>query len=129
MAKKVSAGGDLIITQLFFNNQDFFFFEKRMREKGITVPILPGIMPITNYNQIVRFTQNCGAKMSESLLKDLEKLQDDPEGIQKYGINYALKQCEELIAHGVPGIHLYTLNKSHSAQTIITTLRKKIKKS
>lgn len=126
LVKKVSVGGDFIITQLFFNNQDFFFFEKRMREKGVKVPIIPGIMPITNYSQILRFTQSCGAKMPGKLLKDLEKIQNDAEGVQKYGIDYATRQCEELINHGVAGIHLYTLNKSRSAQTIITNLKKRL---
>lgn len=127
LSGKVAAGGDFIVTQLFFNNQDFFHFEKRMKEKGVQAPIVPGIMPITNFHQIVRFTQSCGAHMPEKLLKELEPLQNDPDAVQRYGIQYATRQCEELIARGVPGIHFYTLNKSRAVQTIISNLNQKLK--
>lgn len=123
LEQKVAAGADFIISQLFFNNQDFFAFEKRVREKGITIPIIPGIMPITNYTQIVRFSQMCGAKIPEGVTRDLEVVKDNLEAVQAYGIDYATKQCRELIAHGVPGIHFYTLNKSRSAKTIIENLK------
>ena len=122
---KVSAGADLIITQLFFNNDDFFRFEKRIREKGITVPIIPGIMPITNFSQIVKFTQMCGAKIPPRVASDLEPVKEDPESVQAYGIDFATRQCEELIAKGVPGIHFYTLNRSKSTKAIIENLRKR----
>ncbi len=121
--EKVKAGADVIITQLFFDNHDFFAFEKRMHEKGITVPIIPGIMPITNYNQIMRFTRICGAKMPAKLLSDLDVVQNDVEAVQRLGVEYATVQCRELIAHGVPGIHFYTLNKSNASQEIIKNLR------
>lgn len=123
LRQKVMAGADFIITQLFFDNRDFFAFETRMREKGVTVPIIPGIMPITNYSQIVRFTQTCGAKIPERVARDLETIQNDQEAVQEYGIAHATRQCKELIAHGVPGIHFYTLNKSNSTQRIIENLR------
>ena len=123
LTQKVKAGGDFIITQLFFDNHDFFTFEKRIREKGVTVPIIPGIMPITNYHQILRFTQMCGAKIPEKIIRDLQPIRDDVVEVQRYGIEYATSQCKELIAHGVPGIHFYTLNKSNASQEIIRGLK------
>lgn len=123
LRQKVNAGADLVITQLFFRNRDFFTFEKRMRERGVTVPIIPGIMPITNFNQIVRFTQICGASIPQEARRELEIIRNDSDAVQEYGIAYATRQCRELIAHGVPGIHFYTLNKSKSSQRIIQNLR------
>lgn len=123
LRQKVMAGADFIITQLFLDNRDFFAFERRMREKGVTVPIIPGIMPITNYNQIMRFTQTCGARIPEKLTRDLEAIQSNPEAVQQYGIEHATRQCKELIAHGVPGIHFYTLNKSTATRKIVENLR------
>jgi len=123
LRRKVMAGADFIITQLFFDNRDFFAFERRMREKGVTVPIIPGIMPITNYNQIVRFTQTCGAKIPEGVTNDLEHIKSDPELVRRYGVEYATRQCRELILHGVPGIHFYTLNNSDSSRRIVENLR------
>jgi methylenetetrahydrofolate reductase (NADPH) len=123
LRQKVRAGADFIITQLFFDNNDFYTFEKRMREKGVTVPIIPGIMPITNYHQIVRFTQTCGAKIPKQLRKDLETIQDNQEAVEQLGVKYATQQCKELITHGVPGIHFYTLNRSESTRKIVQELR------
>ncbi|HXY83685.1 MAG TPA: methylenetetrahydrofolate reductase [NAD(P)H] [Candidatus Saccharimonadales bacterium] len=123
LTQKVKAGADFIITQLFFDNTNFFIFENRMREKGVRVPIIPGIMPITNYHQILRFTQMCGAKMPEQLMRGLQPIQNNVEEVQRYGIEYATRQCEELIAHGVPGIHFYTLNKSNASWQIIRNIR------
>ncbi|HXY82414.1 MAG TPA: methylenetetrahydrofolate reductase, partial [Candidatus Saccharimonadales bacterium] len=87
------------------------------------VPIIPGIMPITNYHQILRFTQMCGTKMPEQLMRGLRPIQNNVEEVQRYGIEYATRQCEELIAHGVPGIHFYTLNKSNASWQIIRNIR------
>jgi methylenetetrahydrofolate reductase (NADPH) len=123
LQEKVNAGGDFIITQLFFDNRDFFTFEKRMREKGVTVPIIPGIMPITNYSQILRFSRVCGANIPETVVEDLEAIQHDHDAVQQYGITFATRQCRELVAHGVPGIHFYTLNKSKSSQRIYENLQ------
>ncbi len=123
LRQKVMSGADFIITQLFFDNTDFFAFERRMHEKGVSLPIIPGIMPITNYDQLVRFTKMCGAKIPEELAKGLEAIKNDAEVVQQYGIDYATRQCEELVAHGVPGIHFYTLNKSHSTRKIVENLR------
>jgi methylenetetrahydrofolate reductase (NADPH) len=122
LRQKVMAGADFVITQLFFDNRDFFAFEKSIREMGVTVPIVPGIMPITNYGQIVRFTRICGAKIPPRVATDLETIQNNHEAVQEYGILHATRQCKELISHGVPGIHFYTLNKSRSTQKIIRNI-------
>jgi len=123
LEEKVNAGADLIISQLFFENEDFFDFERNMRQRGVTVPIIPGIMPITNFQQILPFTKICGASIPYKVLADLEGIQNDPEQVQRYGIEYAKNQCGDLLAHGVPGIHFYTLNKSKATQEIIRSLK------
>ena len=122
LQEKVRSGADFIITQLFFDNRHFFRFDKRMREKGVFVPIIPGIMPITNYQQIVRFTKVCGASIPERLARDLEAIQHDPDAVQAFGIEYATQQCRELIDRGVRGIHFYTLNRSRATHEIIRRL-------
>jgi methylenetetrahydrofolate reductase (NADPH) len=121
--RKVAAGADLIITQLFFDNREFFAFETAMRKRGISVPIIPGIMPITSYKQIMRFTQMCGAKIPEAVARELRVIRNDQEAVQEYGVAYATQQCKQLIAHQVPGIHFYTLNKSKATRRVIENLR------
>jgi len=123
LEEKVKAGADLIITQLFFDNRYFFDFEKHMRERGISVPIIPGIMPITNFQQILRFTRICGATIPPKVEADLERIQDEPELVHRYGVEFATRQCKELLAHGVPGIHFFTLNKSAATREIISRLK------
>ena len=123
LQEKVEAGADFIITQLFFDNHHFFTFERSMRERGVKVPIIPGIMPITNYNQILRFTRICGATIPDKLVKDLEPIQNNLEAVHRYGVKHAIQQCEELLDHGVAGIHFYTLNKSKATGEIIRSLR------
>ncbi len=122
LEEKVRAGADFIITQLFFDNRYFFNFEKRMRERGISVPIVPGIMPITNYQQIVRFTKICGASIPPQVVRDLDAIQHNPDAVHAYGIEYATRQCRELLDHGVPGLHFYTLNRSRATREIIRRL-------
>jgi len=122
LEEKVKAGADLIITNLFFENRHFFDFEKSMHERGISIPIIPGIMPITNFQQILKFTSICGATIPERVVRDLGAIQHEPEAVRKYGIEYAKNQCRALLAHGVPGIHFYTLNKSKATQEIIRCL-------
>jgi methylenetetrahydrofolate reductase (NADPH) len=93
-----------------------------MRARGITVPIIPGIMPITNYHQILRFTEICGATIPEQVVRDLEAIESNAEAVEQYGIELATRQCKELVAHRVPGIHFYTLNRSRATQEIIRRL-------
>jgi len=123
LKQKVDAGADFVTTQLFFDNSAYFRFVESARAIGISVPIIPGIMPVTNVKQIKRFTETCGATIPVRLSEQLEQLQEDREAVVEYGIEYATGQCEELLAHGAPGIHFYTLNRSHSTFQILSRLR------
>jgi methylenetetrahydrofolate reductase (NADPH) len=123
LKKKVAAGVDFLITQLFFRNNDYFAFVRRVREAGITLPIVPGIMPITNVDQIKRFTSMCGASIPAPLLGRLEAVREDPARVAKVGIEHAVTQCRELLAGGAPGIHFYTLNRSTATRAIYERLR------
>jgi methylenetetrahydrofolate reductase (NADPH) len=121
--KKIAAGCEFLITQLFFDNQFYFDYVSRARSMGIGVPILPGIMPITNFKQVERFTKMCGASIPEPLLSELRDLQDDHHAVLSLGVAHATAQCVELLQRGAPGIHFYTLNKSPATKTILTALR------
>ncbi len=123
LQKKVDAGCEFLITQLFFDNQKYFDFVARARAAGIGVPIIPGIMPITNVRQIERFTQTCGATIPEPLLSELRAQQDDHHAVLSLGVAHATAQCLELLHRGAPGIHFYTLNRSPATRTILTALR------
>ena len=120
---KVDAGLEFVITQLFFDNAFYFDFVARARKAGITVPIVPGIMPITNYDQIQRFVRLCGATVPMRLTLQLERIKDDPEAVAQLGVAHATVQCIELLARGVPGIHFYTLNRSPATRMIVSALR------
>jgi methylenetetrahydrofolate reductase (NADPH) len=120
---KVAAGCEFLITQLFFDNQKYFDFVARARAAGIGVPIIPGIMPITNFKQVERFTRMCGATIPEPLASELRRLQDDPVGVLSLGVAHATAQCVELLQRGAPGIHFYTLNKSPATRTILMAIR------
>lgn len=123
LKRKVEAGCEFLITQLFFDNQCYWDFVARARGAGIGVPILPGIMPITNVAQVERFTQMCGATLPASLLAELRRLQDDPHAVLSLGVAHATAQCLELLQRGAPGIHFYTLNKSPATRTILMALQ------
>lgn len=120
---KVDAGLDFVITQLFFDNAFYFDFVERARRIGINVPIVPGIMPITNHEQIQRFTRMCGATVPMRLALQMERMKDQPEALVQLGVAHATVQCMELLARGVPGIHFYTLNKSPATRMIVSALR------
>ena len=120
---KVDAGLDFAITQLFFDNAFYFDFVERARRIGINVPIVPGIMPITNYEQVQRFTRMCGATVPMRLALQLERVKDQPEALVQLGVAHATVQCMELLSRGVPGIHFYTLNKSPATRMIVSALR------
>jgi methylenetetrahydrofolate reductase (NADPH) len=120
---KVKAGVDFLITQLFFDNRHYFAFVERARAAGITVPIIPGIMPIANLAQIERFTKICGATIPAVLFAELDRCRNDPAAVASLGVAHATAQCTELLHRGVPGIHFYTLNQSPATRFILTALK------
>jgi len=120
---KVQAGARFLITQLFFDNEKYFVFVEKARRLGIDVPIIPGIMPITNAEQVARFTSMCGATIPAALLSELEARRGQPEAILDLGVAYATLQCVDLLAGGVPGIHFYTLNKSPASKAVVSALK------
>ena len=121
---KIDCGADFVLTQLFFDNDDFFRFRDYLAKKlGVTVAICPGVLPILSGNQIKKFTELCGATIPQAMLKRIEELGSDDEAVKEYGIEYATAQCEELLRSGVPGIHFYTLNKSYSTSRVVANLK------
>jgi methylenetetrahydrofolate reductase (NADPH) len=123
LAEKVGAGVDFLITQLFLDNSLYFDFVRRARAAGITVPILPGVMPITRVGQIERMAAMCGSSISEPLRRELEARGEDSEAVLDFGVAYATLQCSELLAAGAPGIHFYTLNRSPATRAILSALK------
>ena len=123
LAEKVEAGTEFLITQLFFDNAFYFDFVQRAQAMRVRVPIVPGIMPITSFEQVERFTRLCGATIPMRLRLQLERYQRDPEAILELGVAHATVQCTELLSRGAPGIHFFTLNKSRATRMILTALR------
>ncbi|OQA53168.1 MAG: 5,10-methylenetetrahydrofolate reductase [Candidatus Omnitrophica bacterium ADurb.Bin292] len=119
---KVDSGADAINTQLFFDNRDYFRFVERARKAGIRIPIVPGIMPVTYGPQIEKFSKMCGAKIPLEIREAIEKFGDDQSSILRFGIDYAIRQCRELLAEGAPGLHFYTLNQSCATREIYAHL-------
>lgn len=119
---KIDQGADFVVTQLFFDNADFLEFRDYLSKLGVTVPIIPGIIPVMSGSQIKRFTALCGAQLPDKLLRRLDALGENDEAVKQFGIDYATEQCTELLNAGVPGIHFYTLNKSASTTQIVKNL-------
>ena len=119
---KIESGADFILTQLFFDNEDFFRFRDHLEKKGVSVPICPGIISILSAAQIKRFAAMCGAKLPTVLQTALEKHNGDDEACAEFGIEYATRQCAELLRHDAVGLHFYTLNKSHSTTQVLRNL-------
>ena len=117
-------GANAIVTQLFFDNNDFLRFRDGCRRMGITVPIVAGVMPVLNVSQIKRFVTMCGAKIPHPLLTRLESLGDRAEDVYKAGVEYAANQCRDLMFHGVEGLHFYTLNKHPATIDIVKQLKR-----
>jgi hypothetical protein len=118
----VDAGGEFVITQIFFDNDYFYDFVERAQRIGISVPIIPGILPILNLAQVKRFTGLSGATIPPNLARDLERLGEDDAAVRKLGIDYATQQSLGLLEQGVPGIHFYCLNRSASVKAIFKNL-------
>ena len=123
LKRKVDAGVQVLVTQLFFDSKDYFSFVARARAIGITVPVIAGIMPITNLSQVKRFTAMCGASIPAPLLARLEAAGTDAAAVQQIGVEHATAQCRELIDGGAPGIHFYTLNRSPATVEVLERLR------
>ena len=123
LERKIDAGCDFVVTQLFFDERDYFDFVSRAWSEGIEVPIIPGIMPVTNTAQIKRFTQMCGATIPAPLLANLEAAAGDADAVVAAGIEHATRQCRALLEGGAPGIHFYTLNRSLSTRKILANLQ------
>ncbi len=120
---KADSGVSFLITQLFFDNELYFRFVEEARAAGIEVPILPGVMPITDLRQIKTITGMCGATIPDALREALEWRSHDPDAVLQLGVAHATLQCAELLARGAPGIHFYTLNRSHATRAILSALR------
>ena len=120
---KVTSGATFLITQLFFDNRLYFDFVDAARATGIEVPIVPGVIPIASYAQIVRFCQLCDASIPERLGEAMDALGGDQDAEAELGMAYAARQCEELLARGAPGIHFYTLNKAPATRAVLSALR------
>ncbi|MEO6991728.1 MAG: methylenetetrahydrofolate reductase [NAD(P)H] [Candidatus Baltobacteraceae bacterium] len=120
--RKVRAGARFLVTQFFFDNDAYFAFVERARAIGIDVPIVPGIMPITNYEQIGPMTAMIGARIPARLLAELESRLGEAEAVAEFGVAYAALQCADLLARGAPGIHFYTLNKSPATRAVVSAL-------
>jgi methylenetetrahydrofolate reductase (NADPH) len=118
LKEKFAAGGNSAITQYFYNADAYFFFVDACKRAGITQPIYPGIMPITNYQNLARFSRNCGADIPRWLAKKLEEFGDDTVSVTAYGIEVVTRLCESLLAGGAPGLHFYTMNQIEPSKTI-----------
>lgn len=123
LKEKVEAGADFVITQLFFDNADYFEFRDQVAGKlGVTVPLVPGVIAIVSATQIKKFTQLCGSKIPPALAARLDEIGTDDVAAAEFGIEYATKQCEALLRAGVPGLHFYTLNKATSTVRVLKNL-------
>ncbi len=123
LVEKVAAGVDFLITQLFFDNALYFDFVARARAAGIGVPIIPGILPITQISQLERMTKMCGASIPDGLRHELHARESQPEAVIDFGVAHATLQCAELLEAGAPGIHFYTLNRSPATRAILGALK------
>ena len=119
---KINCGADFVITQMFFDNPDYFRLADYLTGQGVAVPLFPGIIPVANAGQIKKFSAMCGAKLPEAFASRLDELGDDADTVREYGIEYATGQCRELLDRGAPGLHFYTLNKSKAVLQILANL-------
>jgi methylenetetrahydrofolate reductase (NADPH) len=122
LKRKVQTGADVVITQLFYDNEDFFNFRAACEQLGITVPIIPGILPVTNLGQIQRITSLCKAKLPADFIAKLGE-KDDPDWQFQVGVDFAIRQVQELVDRGIPGIHFYVLNKSLATSAVLQAVK------
>ena len=122
LIKKIKCGADLVITQMFFDNSDYFQLVDFLKEVGVNIPLLPGIIPVDNASQIKKFSAMCGAKLPKKFTTRLEELGDDSDAVREFGIEYASLQCQELLDNGASGLHFYTLNKSKAVCGVLSNL-------
>jgi len=120
---KIDAGANFIITQLFFDNKDYYEYVSRLRNLGITARVIPGILPITNYQGLLKFTAMCGASVPDSVKEIFEPIQDDPQKTLEMGKKLCVEQCRDLLSQGAPGLHFYTLNKVEPVKSIVNELK------
>ncbi len=123
LKKKIDAGGEFVMTQLFFDNQLYFNYVKRLRALGVNVRVIPGILPVTNYEGAVNFCKGCGATIPKKVHDIFQPIADDKDRMLEAGTRFALEQCRELLAGGAPGLHFYSLNKVEPVKTIVQQLR------
>ena len=121
---KVDAGVEFLVTQLFFDNADYFAFLEKAGAAGIDVPVIPGIMPVTSYKQVKRFTEMCGARIPRELEERLEAAGEDPLKVPTVGVDWAVSQCRDLLDRGAPGIHFFTLNHSPATRAVFEAIRR-----
>ena len=121
--RKVEAGADAAITQYFFNTEAYFYFVDNCEKNGITIPVVPGIMPITQYTQLFRFSEMCGADIPRWMRKRLESYGDDRQSIQAFGLDLVSNLCQRLLDGGAPGLHFYTMNQSAPTLAILENLK------
>lgn len=122
LVEKVDAGADFLVSQLFFDNDDYHAFVRRARSAGITVPIVPGLMPVTNASQAERFTKMCGARIPQELYRRLRIVENDSAAVVATGVQWAVDQGRELLKRGAPGLHFYTLNRSSATLAVHAAL-------
>ena len=122
LKRKVEAGGEIVITQLFYDNADFFAFEKRVRALGITAPVVPGLLPIQSFAQVKKITGLCGSKIPPDLHRELEAAGDDTAAVQEIGIRWTAAQAKDLLRRGAPGIHFYVLNRAAHMERILAEM-------
>ncbi|HCN45982.1 MAG TPA: methylenetetrahydrofolate reductase [NAD(P)H] [Pseudomonas sp.] len=121
--RKANAGADSAITQYFFNAESYFYFVERVQKLGVKIPVVPGIMPITNYSKLARFSDACGAEIPRWIRKQLEAYGDDVKSIQAFGEEVITQMCEQLLQGGAPGLHFYTLNQAEPSLAIWNNLK------
>lgn len=123
LKQKVDCGADVVITQLFYDNKRYFEFVEKAQAKGIIVPIIPGILPITTYSQLDKIGSMSGCALPQEFKENLEKHRDNPEAIKSIGLEFAINQCSELLANGVRGLHFFTLNKAFATGKVLDELK------